>query len=102
MCLIERRRDWAETGKTLAIVVGEAAAVRFGVILFMFIRSVMKKHAALLCKIAALRSFMDKLIYRRERASGMSSLAYFLSKDTIDHLNTLIKPLFISPCFTSS
>lgn len=23
----------------------------------------------------------------------MSSLAYFLSKDTVDHLNTLIKPL---------
>ncbi|KAI3840529.1 hypothetical protein MKX03_007223 [Papaver bracteatum] len=49
---------------------------------------------SLLSKIAALRSFaLDKLIYRRERASGMSSLAYFLSKDTIDHFNTLIKPL---------
>ncbi|KAI3981701.1 hypothetical protein MKX01_020644 [Papaver californicum] len=49
---------------------------------------------SLLSKIAALRSFaLDKLIYRRERASGMSSLAYFLSKDTIDHFNTLIKPV---------
>lgn len=49
---------------------------------------------SLLCKIAALRSFsLDKLIYWRESSSGMSSLAYFLSKDTIDHFNTLIKPL---------
>ncbi|PIA26834.1 hypothetical protein AQUCO_08700012v1 [Aquilegia coerulea] len=49
---------------------------------------------SLLCKIAALRSFtLDKLIYWRERASGMSSLAYFLSKDTIDHFSTIIKPL---------
>lgn len=50
--------------------------------------------SALLCKIAALRSFsLDKIQYWRERESGMSSLAYFLSKDTIDHFNTLIKPL---------
>lgn len=50
--------------------------------------------AALLCKIAALRSFnLDKLHYWRESASGMSSLAYFLSKDTIDHFNTIIKPV---------
>ncbi|KAA3481630.1 ABC transporter G family member 28 [Gossypium australe] len=50
--------------------------------------------SALLCKIAALRSFsLDKLQYLRERASGMSSLAYFLAKDTIDHFNTVIKPL---------
>ncbi|XP_010262924.2 PREDICTED: ABC transporter G family member 28-like [Nelumbo nucifera] len=49
---------------------------------------------SLLCKIAALRSFsLDKLHYWRERASGMSSLAYFLAKDTIDHFNTLVKPL---------
>ncbi|KAL0315086.1 UNVERIFIED_CONTAM: ABC transporter G family member 24 [Sesamum calycinum] len=50
--------------------------------------------AALLCKIAALRTFaLDKLEYRRERASGISSLAHFVAKDTIDHFNTLIKPL---------
>ncbi|MQM07563.1 hypothetical protein Taro_040408 [Colocasia esculenta] len=50
--------------------------------------------AALLCKIAALRSFsLDKLHYWRESASGMSSLAYFLSKDTVDHFNTIIKPI---------
>ena len=50
--------------------------------------------AALLCKIAALRSFsLDKIHYWRESASGMSSLAYFLSKDTIDNFNTVIKPL---------
>ncbi|KAJ7981028.1 ABC transporter G family-like protein [Quillaja saponaria] len=49
---------------------------------------------SLLCKIAALRSFaLDKLQYRRESDSGMSSLAYFLSKDTVDHFNTIIKPL---------
>ncbi|KAK1275523.1 ABC transporter G family member 28 [Acorus gramineus] len=49
---------------------------------------------SLLCKIAALRSFsLDKLHYWRESASGMSSLAYFLAKDTIDHFNTLIKPV---------
>ncbi|CAN1346367.1 ABC transporter G family member 28 [Linum perenne] len=49
---------------------------------------------SLLCKIAALRSFsLDKLHYWRERGSGMSSLAYFLSKDTIDHFNTIIKPV---------
>ncbi|PIM99017.1 hypothetical protein CDL12_28490 [Handroanthus impetiginosus] len=48
----------------------------------------------LLCKIAALRTFsLDKLQYRRERASGISSLAHFIAKDTIDHFNTLIKPL---------
>ncbi|KAL8152845.1 hypothetical protein V2J09_010605 [Rumex salicifolius] len=49
---------------------------------------------ALLCKIAALRSFsLDKLEYWRESAAGMSSLAYFLAKDTTDMLNTFIKPL---------
>ncbi|KAL5709967.1 ABC transporter G member 28 [Ranunculus cassubicifolius] len=49
---------------------------------------------SLLCKISALRSFsLDKLIYWRESSSGMSSLAYFLAKDTIDHFNTVIKPL---------
>lgn len=50
--------------------------------------------AALLCKIGALRSFsLEKLNYYRESSSGMSSLAYFLAKDTIDHFNTLIKPI---------
>lgn len=50
--------------------------------------------SALLCKIAALRTFsLDKLQYRRERASGISSLAHFVAKDTIDHFSTLIKPL---------
>ncbi|GJV31497.1 ABC transporter G family member 24 [Tanacetum coccineum] len=48
---------------------------------------------SLLCKIAALRTFsMDKLQYWRERASGISSLAHFLAKDTIDHFSTVIKP----------
>lgn len=50
--------------------------------------------AALLCKISALRSFsLDKLQHWRESASGMSTLAYFLAKDTIDHFNTVIKPV---------
>jgi hypothetical protein len=41
-----------------------------------------------------LRSFaLDKIYYWRERASGMSSLAYFLAKDTIDHFNTIVKPI---------
>ncbi|KAL2548866.1 putative white-brown complex-like protein 30 [Forsythia ovata] len=49
---------------------------------------------SLMCKIAALRTFsLDKLHYRRERASGISTLAHFVAKDTIDHFNTLIKPL---------
>ncbi|KAK1621024.1 hypothetical protein QYE76_026541 [Lolium multiflorum] len=49
---------------------------------------------SLLCKIGALRSFaLDKIYYWRERASGMSSLAYFLAKDTIDHFNTIVKPI---------
>ncbi|KAM7257029.1 hypothetical protein ACFE04_012770 [Oxalis oulophora] len=49
---------------------------------------------SLLCKIAALRSFaLDKLHYWRESSSGMSSLAYFMAKDTVDHFNTLTKPL---------
>ncbi|KAL6123895.1 hypothetical protein ACLB2K_076412 [Fragaria x ananassa] len=48
---------------------------------------------SLLCKIAALRSFsLDRLQHWRESASGMSSLAYFLAKDTVDHFNTVIKP----------
>ncbi|KAJ0089186.1 hypothetical protein Patl1_32135 [Pistacia atlantica] len=56
---------------------------------------------SLLCKIAALRSFtLDKLQYQRETASGISSLAHFLSKDTFDHFNTVIKPLvFLSMFF---
>ena len=49
--------------------------------------------SALLGMIAALRSFsLDKLHYWRESASGMSSLAYFLAKDTIDHFATIVKP----------
>lgn len=49
---------------------------------------------SLLCQIAALRSFsLDKLQYLRESASGISSLAHFLAKDSIDHFNTLIKPV---------
>ncbi|WCJ34473.1 ABC transporter family protein [Euphorbia peplus] len=55
---------------------------------------------SLLCKISALRSFsLDKLHYWRESASGISSLAYFLSKDTVDHFNTFIKPLFYLSMF---
>lgn len=50
--------------------------------------------AALLCKIAALRSFsLERLQYKRGRESGMSSLAYFLAKDTIDHFSTVVKPI---------
>jgi hypothetical protein len=49
---------------------------------------------SLLCKIAALRSFsLERLQYLRERESGMSSLAYFLARDTIDHFSTIVKPI---------
>uniref|UniRef100_A0A0E0M844 ABC transporter domain-containing protein n=1 Tax=Oryza punctata TaxID=4537 RepID=A0A0E0M844_ORYPU len=49
---------------------------------------------ALLCQLAALRSFSpERLQYWRERESGMSTLAYFLARDTIDHFNTLVKPV---------
>ncbi|KAM3399165.1 hypothetical protein P3S68_002681 [Capsicum galapagoense] len=56
---------------------------------------------ALLIKIAALRSFsLDKLHYWRESASGMSSLAYFMAKDTVDHINTIVKPaVYLSMCY---
>ncbi|XP_042046010.1 putative white-brown complex homolog protein 30 isoform X1 [Salvia splendens] len=57
---------------------------------------------SLLCKISAIRSFsMDKLHYKRERDAGMSTLAYFLSKDTIDLFNILIKPLVFLSMFYS-
>ncbi|XP_071709726.1 putative white-brown complex homolog protein 30 [Rutidosis leptorrhynchoides] len=49
---------------------------------------------SLLCMIGALRTFsQDKLQYRRESASGMNSLSYFLAKDTMDLLNVIMKPL---------
>ncbi|XP_076937694.1 putative white-brown complex homolog protein 30 [Bidens hawaiensis] len=49
---------------------------------------------SLLCMIGALRTFsQDKLQYRRESASGMNSLSYFLAKDTMDLLNVVMKPL---------
>lgn len=52
------------------------------------------KFAALLCKISALRSFtLDRLQFCRESSSGISTLAYFLAKDSIDHFNTIVKPL---------
>ncbi|KAG7016298.1 putative white-brown complex-like protein 30, partial [Cucurbita argyrosperma subsp. argyrosperma] len=57
---------------------------------------------SLLGKIAALRTFsLDKLEYWRESSSGMSSLAYFLAKDTVDHFNTVIKPLVYLSMFYS-
>ncbi|XP_047256234.1 ABC transporter G family member 28-like, partial [Capsicum annuum] len=47
----------------------------------------------LLTKILALRSFsLDKLHHWRESASGISSLAYFMAKDTVDHIKTIVKP----------
>ncbi|KAM3238152.1 hypothetical protein P3L10_013182 [Capsicum annuum] len=46
----------------------------------------------LLTKIEDLRSFsLDKLHYWRRSAFGMSSLVYFLDKDTVDHINTIVK-----------
>jgi hypothetical protein len=44
--------------------------------------------------IAALRTFsLDRLQYWRESAAGMNRLAYFIAKDSVDHFNTVIKPL---------
>ncbi|KAK7285030.1 hypothetical protein RJT34_19787 [Clitoria ternatea] len=55
---------------------------------------------SLLCKIAALRSFsLDKLQYWRESASGISSLAHFMAKDTIDMFNTIVKPMIFMSMF---
>lgn len=48
---------------------------------------------SLLCQIGSLKSFqLERLEYLRERASGMSTAAYFLARDTIDHFNTIVKP----------
>lgn len=53
-----------------------------------------------MCKIAALRSFsLERLQYFRERESGMSSLAYFLARDTIDHFSTVVKPIIYLSMF---
>ncbi|XP_057534010.1 ABC transporter G family member 28-like [Amaranthus tricolor] len=59
---------------------------------------------SLLCKISALRSFtLDRLQYWRESSSGMSSLAYFMAKDTTDLFNILFKPLvYLSVFFFQS
>ncbi|KAM0893377.1 hypothetical protein ACQ4PT_025129 [Festuca glaucescens] len=55
---------------------------------------------SLLCQLAALRSFSpERLQYWRERESGMSSLAYFLARDTIDHFNTVVKPIVFLSTF---
>ncbi|KAM3401913.1 hypothetical protein ACQJBY_006094 [Aegilops geniculata] len=55
---------------------------------------------ALLCQLAALRSFSpERLQYWRERESGMSSVAYFLARDTVDHFNTVVKPIVFLSTF---
>ncbi|KAM0877156.1 hypothetical protein ACQ4PT_035663 [Festuca glaucescens] len=55
---------------------------------------------SLLCKIAALRSFsLERLQYFRERESGMSTLAYFLARDTVDHFSTVLKPIIYLSMF---
>lgn len=55
---------------------------------------------SLLCQLASLRSFSpEKLQYWRERESGMSSLAYFLARDTVDHFNTAVKPIIFLSTF---
>ncbi|KAL4340480.1 hypothetical protein GQ457_08G020220 [Hibiscus cannabinus] len=49
---------------------------------------------SLLSMIAALRTYsLDKLEYKRETEAGISSLAHFLAKDTIDMFNVIIKPV---------
>ena len=55
---------------------------------------------ALLCMIASLRTFTnDKLEYWRESSSGINKVAYFLAKDTVDHFNTVIKPVVFLSMF---
>lgn len=55
---------------------------------------------SLLCMISALRTFSnDKLQYWRESASGINRVAYFLAKDTVDHFNTVIKPVVFLSMF---
>ncbi|VAH15942.1 unnamed protein product [Triticum turgidum subsp. durum] len=55
---------------------------------------------SLLCQLAALRSFSpERLQYWRERESGMSSVAYFLARDTVDHFNTVVKPIVFLSTF---
>ncbi|BBN06086.1 protein MpABCG24 [Marchantia polymorpha subsp. ruderalis] len=49
---------------------------------------------SLLVMIASLRTFStDKLNFWRESASGINRLSFFLAKDTVDHFNTVIKPV---------
>ncbi|KAL2634364.1 hypothetical protein R1flu_005843 [Riccia fluitans] len=49
---------------------------------------------SLLVMIASLRTFqMDKINFWRESASGINRLSFFLAKDTVDHFNTVIRPL---------
>ncbi|CAM6100951.1 unnamed protein product [Calypogeia fissa] len=49
---------------------------------------------ALLIMIASLRTFtVDKLQFWRESSSGVNKLACFLAKDTVDHFNTILKPV---------
>ncbi|KAM3303125.1 hypothetical protein P3S67_014155 [Capsicum chacoense] len=51
------------------------------------------QFVTLLTEMPALRSFsLDTLHYWRESASVTSSLAYFLAKDMIDHINTIVRP----------
>ncbi|KAH7444208.1 hypothetical protein KP509_02G069600 [Ceratopteris richardii] len=55
---------------------------------------------SLLCMVSALRTFsIDKLQYWRESASGINRVAYFLAKDTVDHFNTVIKPVVFMSMF---
>ncbi|KAH7441774.1 hypothetical protein KP509_03G054000 [Ceratopteris richardii] len=55
---------------------------------------------SLLCMVSALRTFSnDKLQYWRESASGINRVAFFLAKDTVDHFNTLLKPVVFMSMF---
>lgn len=55
---------------------------------------------SLLCMISALRTFSnDKLQYWRESASSINRVAYFLAKDSVDHFNTVIKPVVFLSMF---
>ncbi|KAF8672627.1 hypothetical protein HU200_049318 [Digitaria exilis] len=101
----QRRRESAQQAVDYLILciagicIGTIARVRddsFGVASYGY--AIMA--VSLLCQLAALRSFSpEKLQYWRERESGMSSLAYFLARDTIDHFNTAVKPIIFLSTF---
>ncbi|TXG73822.1 hypothetical protein EZV62_002401 [Acer yangbiense] len=94
ICLGTLAKVSDETFGSQGYIYSVIAMCKYIYIYIFFFFKFLDMYITLLCSIAALRSFsLDKLHYWRESGSGMSSLAYFLSKDTVDLFNILIKPL---------